>query len=215
MRSQITTEGAVCILGAGGHAKVVVSTLQAIGRRVLAAYDDDPKKIGTSLLGVPVQGLISSLRPGCECSFIIGIGSNSLRHRIAQRLPWAVWTCAVHPRAFVHETVTLGPGTVVFAGAVVQPEARIGAHCIVNTGSTIDHECDIGDFCHIAPGTSLAGQVSIGEGVLMGIGSAVVPCVTVGAWSTVGAGGVVLKDLPPQVVAMGVPSRAVRRNKCI
>ncbi|MBN1877732.1 MAG: transferase, partial [Anaerolineae bacterium] len=34
----------VCVLGAGGHAKVVISTLQAAGYRVEAVYDDDAQK---------------------------------------------------------------------------------------------------------------------------------------------------------------------------
>jgi sugar O-acyltransferase (sialic acid O-acetyltransferase NeuD family) len=117
----------------------------------------------------------------------------------------------VHPKAYVHDLGRLGPGTVVIAGAVVQPDAQIGAHCIINTGATVDHGCVIGDFCHVAPGCNLSGAVTLAEGVFMGIGSVAIQNARVGAWTMVGAGASVITDLPDHVVAVGVPARVQRK----
>ena len=46
----------VAVLGAGGHAKVVIATLQAAGRTVRGCFDDAVGAHGTSILGVPVLG---------------------------------------------------------------------------------------------------------------------------------------------------------------
>ncbi len=200
----------VLVIGAGGHAKVVLSALMEAKADVAGIYDDDPFKLGTEVLGVPVLGAIGELRSVKGVVGVIGVGDNATRRRIAAQLPGTEWLTVVHPMAFVDESASLGLGTVVFAGAVIQPGARIGRHCIINTGATVDHDCVIGDFCHIAPGCNLGGAVTLAEGVFMGIGSVAIQNVSVGAWSTVGAGAAVVTYLPDRVVAVGVPAR-VRR----
>ena len=59
-------------------------------------------------------------------------------------------------------------------------------------------------------GRELAGPVTIGDRAWIGAGAIVCPNVTIGAGTTVGAGSVVTRDLPPNVVAAGVPCRVLR-----
>lgn len=198
----------VSVLGAGGHARVVVSTLRAAGFTVAGLYDDDPAKWGTSLAGVPVLGPLDQ----ATGLAVIGIGHNPTRRSIAARLRTLTWISVVHPAAWVDPSVRLGAGTVVFAGTVIQPDAVLGDHIIVNTGATVDHDCVLGDFVHVAPGCHLAGHVALGTGAFLGIGSAAVPGVRIGAWATVGAGGVVIADVPDGAVAVGVPTHIIRQE---
>jgi sugar O-acyltransferase (sialic acid O-acetyltransferase NeuD family) len=202
--------GDVVVLGAGGHAKVVVATLEAAGHRVAAVLDDDPRLWGTTVLGTPVSGPIDTIARCGRCRAIVAVGDNAVRRRIAQRMPRVEWVTVVHPAATVHPSVVLGPGTVVCAGAVIQPEARVGAHAIVNTSASVDHDSVLGDFVHTAPGARLAGQVTVGAGTLVGIGASALPGVSIGAESVVGAGSVVVRDLPDHVVAVGAPARITR-----
>lgn len=194
----------VWVIGAGGHAKVVIATLQAVGREVAGVLDDDAAKHGRAVLGVPVVGPVERAAGG---EAIIAIGHNAVRKRIADALPEVHWATAVHPSAVVHSSVHVGAGSVVFAGAVVQPETHLGHHVIVNTGVTIDHDGRLGDYVHVAPGANLAGDVRLGEGAFLGIGTRAIPGVRVGAWTTVGAGAVVVGDLPEGVTAVGVPAQ--------
>ena len=194
----------VIVLGAGGHAKVVVSTLRAAGYEVLALYDRDPTKAGRELMGVRIRPQEEVPRCGLA---VIGIGGNGTRRRLAEELPLLEWLTLVHPAAWVDPGVKLGPGTVVFAGAVVQPDTVIGSHVIVNTGATIDHDCVVGDFAHLAPGVHLAGDVHVGAGSFLGVGAVTIPGTRIGSWTTVGAGGVVVRNLPDGVKAVGVPAK--------
>jgi sugar O-acyltransferase (sialic acid O-acetyltransferase NeuD family) len=195
----------VVVIGAGGHAKVVLATLEALEIEVSGIFDDNSDLWGMQLLGVEIKGPIEEAQ-NHGTSGVLALGANRDRQSMANQLSLD-WKSAVHPSAQVHTSVELGSGTVIFAGAIVQPETVIGDHVIVNTGARIDHDCRIRSFSHIAPGASLAGAVSIGEGVLMGIGSCAVPGVTVGEWSVVGAGAAVVGDLAPGVTATGVPAR--------
>lgn len=197
----------VHVLGAGGHAKVVISTLLAAGFEIAAVYDDAPAKWGQACLGFTIQGPLAVLPTDTSLVAVIALGDNVTRRAVAQRFPAVQWLTVVHPQAWVHSSVILGPGTMVFAGAMIQPETRIGAHCIINTGATVDHDCWLGDYVHLAPGTHLAGEVEIGDGTLLGIGSAVLPGRRIGEWAIVGAGGVVVQNLPERCIAIGVPAR--------
>ena len=55
-----------------------------------------------------------------------------------------------------------------------------------------------------------AKPITIGSNVWLGGGVIVLPGVTIGENSVVGAGAVVTRDLPDNVVAMGIPARVVR-----
>lgn len=201
------------VVGAWAHAKVVIATLQAEGQPVVALYDDDSRKWGQTFLGFPIVGPAIAIPRGARA--IIAVGANVARRDLARRLEsqGVEFATAVHPSACVHSSVTIGAGAVIFAGVVVQPDARIGAHAIVNTRATIDHDCVIGDFAHVAPGVALAGSVVLEEGAFLGVGVSAIPGAHVGAWATVGAGGVVIQPIAAGVTAVGVPARPLPPRK--
>jgi len=204
------TRGSVAVLGAGGHAKVVIATLREAGFTPTVVLDDDPALWGTQLLELPVLGPVSSLSSQQVDGVVIGIGTNAIRARLAAQLPGVNWVTAVHPSAVVHSTVVLGPGTVVFAGVVIQPDASCASHVIVNTSASLDHDCVIEDFAHVAPGARLAGNVRVARGAFVGIGSAVIPGRQIGVDAVVGAGSVVIRDVPPSTTVGGNPARRLK-----
>lgn len=197
----------VWILGAGGHAKVVLATLQAAGFNPRGYFDDNLGVVGTTVRGLPVLGPFDLLDHKIPGLLAHGIGCNAIRAKLVERFSGAEWVTAVHPWTSVHPSVNLGDGTILFAGTVVQPDAIIGPHCILNTACSVDHDSRIDPYSHLAPGTRLAGGVRVGEGAFLGIGACVVPGIAIGAWSTIGAGAVVLGDIPAHVTAVGVPAR--------
>lgn len=122
---------------------------------------------------------------------IVAIGNNYDRKRVVEtEAKNDTFAILIHPFSFEADDVVIGEGTVIMAGAVVQPGCIIGKHVILNTGCTIDHGCVIGDYAHIAPGAHLCGDVRVGEGALMGVGSCAVPGAVIPPWSLVKAGSV-------------------------
>jgi len=206
----------ILIIGAGGHGKVVADILLRQSAPVLGFLDDDPTTWGTSRLGLPVLGAVDTFSDYSPEGLVMGIGSNVLRQEIVRRLgsvAQELWRSAIHPEAILASTAKIGRGTVIAAGAVVNPDTFVGEHVIINTGATVDHDCQIGDFAHIAPGVHLAGGVCVGEGSLLGIGSSVIPCCSIGQWTTIGAGAVVVDDIPSHTVAVGIPARCLHKDK--
>lgn len=197
-------DSGLIIVGAKGHAKVVLSVALSNSEKVAGFLDDDSMLANQSINGYPMLGNTSvmELQQG---PIILGIGSNSVRKKLAERP--LNWKTLIHPTAYVHSSVKIGKGTVVFAGAIIQPDVIIGEHCIINTGATIDHDCVIKDYAHLAPGVHLAGGITVGEGTLLGIGSVVIPNIQIGDWVQIGAGSVVVKSISEKRIVMGVPAK--------
>src|SRR5690625_1847357 len=195
------------IYGSGGHSRVVAATAESSGMDVAGLFDDNPDLHGTEIDGYPVLGSFDRA-VAYEGCMVVAIGVNETRRRIAAFLRDHVTFAAVqHPSSIVHRSVAIGAGSVVFAGAVIQPGTSIGEHAIINTGASVDHDSIIGDGVHIAPGVRIAGNVIIGDDAFLGVGSAVIPGVTIGAGAAIGAGAVVIRDVPPGATVVGVPAR--------
>lgn len=194
----------VYLYGASGHAKVVLDIVRFSYYDVPCLIDDNPND--NELAGLPVVHSAEGLSP-----IIVTVGNCQKRREIVNKLGNREYLTVIHPKAVVAESVTLGDGTVVMAGAIVNPYAKIGSHCIINTGASIDHDCVINDFVHIAPHSTLCGEIEIGEGTWIGAGTTVIQGIHIGKDCFIGAGSVVVKDIPDGCMCYGNPARIIRK----
>lgn len=204
----------VIILGAGGHAKVLIDVLHASRAVIAGIVDSEPALAGSSLLSVPVLGnddILTDFSPS-EVQLVNALGSVGLptkRRQLFERFKGMGYFFAtvVHPSAVVALDVELGEGTQIMAGAVVQPGCCIGINSIINTCVSIDHDCIIGDHVHIAPGGTLSGGVKVGTGCHLGTGATVIQGIEIGKQSLVAAGAVVIRNVCVGAKVCGVPAR--------
>lgn len=140
---------------------------------------------------------------------IVAIGNNKIRSEKTEYLKniGANLATLVHPSAVLSKYSSIGIGSVVVAGAVVNPYCKIGDGVIINTCSSVGHDCNLGNYVHICPGARLAGGSNIEELCWIGLGSSVRQLINIGARTIVGAGSVVVKDIPSNATAFGVPAK--------
>jgi len=199
------------IIGAGGQAKMVLAAAQESGWKIAAVWDRDPEKVGKKIAEIPIKNESDILANELGYA-LVALGNNQSRFKLVQKFKGLNWATVLHPHSWVHNSVSIGEGSIICAGAVVQPGAVIGKHAVVNTGATVDHDAVIGDFAHLAPGVHVAGYCTIEEGCFIGVGSSVIDDITIGTWSTVGAGAAVVDDWPEHWLAVGVPAKVVRNG---
>ncbi len=107
-------------------------------------------------------------------------------------------------------------------GIEIHPGAKIGKRLVIDHGMgiVIGETAEIGDDCLIYHGVTLGGtgkdsgkrHPTIGNNVLIGTGAKVLGPFTVGDNSRIAANSVVLKEIPPDSTAVGVPARIVKRG---
>jgi UDP-perosamine 4-acetyltransferase len=216
LANALTTLSPLLLVGAGGHAKVVIELVRAAGMyEVIGLIDRNLK--GSLILGVPIVGsdidLANFRHQGINHAFV-GIGNNQRRLQMGRYLRQIGFEIvnAISPAAVISVSVKLGRGIAVMAGAVINAEARIDDFSIINTHASVDHDCWVGEGAHVAPGSTLAGNVRIGTLAFVGAGASVIPGTNIGENAVVGAGACVIRDVPTGASAWGVPARIVRHT---
>lgn len=194
------------LIGAGGHAKVVLDALLEGGTNqssVTARADT----AAADLLGLDVE--TPSVAPSlAELSFHVAIGAAGVREQLFGEALAAGGTplTVIHPAAVVSRFATIADGAFIAATAIVGPKAVVGRGVIINHGAAVDHDCAVGDFSHIAPNASLGGGVTVGARCLIGAGAVVLPGVAIGDDVTIGAGAVVTRNVASNQTWTGMPA---------
>lgn len=203
------------LLGAGGHARVLMALACAADHPVLGvcdprlAADAVSRWEGLDVLGD--DGALARLPPD-RVALALGIGqlaTGNLRERLysAWRARGYDFPVLVHPTAWIAPGVVLGDGVQVMAGVIIQPGCVIGENSIVNTRASVDHDCRIGCGVHVAPGATLCGTVTVEDSAFIGAGATVIQGLRIGARAVVGAGVTLVQDLTPMTTILGAANR--------
>lgn len=206
------------IVGAGGAGREVAWLVEDINLdrptyEFLGFLDDSATE---TVEGYPILGDVATWlkNPDRRVHVVCAVGSSFSRFRLVQRLTdvGVQFATLIHPSVHYSRWVEFGPGTIVRANNSLTTNVSVGAHCLLSTGCTVGHDTRLEDFVSLMPGVNISGDVVCGTGSYFGTGSAVINGVSVGAWTVVGAGGIVTRDLPPGVVAVGVPAKPIKDN---
>lgn len=198
---------------------MLIDSLRASGVATpYAILDRNSSLWGKELLGVPIRGgdelMPELVSQGASC-FVVGLGGvgDNRPRRCLFELGLAhhltpLTVC--HPSAVRSQWAQIGVGSVLYPAAVVNAGAVLGVNVIVNTGAIVEHDCLLGDHVHIATGARLASTVTVGTCAHVGAGATVRQRISIGEGAVVGAGAVLVKDVAPWTVVVGVPARPLR-----
>jgi len=205
----------IFIVGAGANGRVVLDILRDAGQYESIQFaDDNPQLLGQSINGAPVVSLEKTLErePG-SIGFVVSLGRPSLRLALCDRIRGRqhVLFNAIHPRAVVERSATMGTGNMIGASAVINSNARLGDSVLVNLMAIVEHDCVVEDGVSLAPRTCLGGRVSVGRGAFLCLGALVLPRIHIGAEAVIGAGSVVTADVPEKTLALGYPAKPIKR----
>ncbi|MFC0524554.1 acetyltransferase [Pontibacillus salicampi] len=208
------TENDMVLVGAGGHAKVVLDVLSQLNDiSVIGILDkyETGKVLGEwEIIGN--DELLSDLYTNGLRKVFISIGDNAVRSKLYTYCVSLGYTSipVISRRASVSKWSSIDQGAIIMGGAIIQPNVQIGENSIINTGAVIDHDSFVGSHCHIAPGVHMAGNVTVGKESFIGIGSSVKDGVKIGAGCVLGAGSIVVSNIPDYSLAYGSPAKVIR-----
>lgn len=178
----------------------------------IVLLDDDPKKVGGALLGVPIAGPIAMLGHAPAGSFATNLVARTTAGRLAVHRRIAAtgvpFANLIHPGVDAADCA-LGNGVLVYEQAVVSPETSLGDGAVVFMRAVVGHEATVGAGSVLAAGSVLNARVVLGECVYVGSNASVLPEVRVGARATIGANTMVAMDVPPGATIVGVPGQVL------
>jgi serine O-acetyltransferase len=134
-------------------------------------------------------------------------------HRVAHR----VWECDL-------KLIARGISSLarLMTGVEIHPGATIGQGLFIDHGMgvVIGETTEIGQNVTLYQGVTLGGTAlvkgkrhpTLSEGVVVGAGAKVLGAVTIGQRSRIGANAVVVKNVPPDAVVVGVPGEIIKRG---
>ena len=211
----------IVIIGAGAHGREVAEILRCQAQHgkalQLLGFVDEDREIHRQVIDdLPVLGDWRWFEEVDKSEFavICASGFSTTRKTMAERAAaiGLSFATAIFPLAYVSPDARVGEGVVIYQNVTICRGSSIGNHALVNAGSVISHDTQLDDYTTLNPGVNLAGTVSIGEGCYLGIGCNVIQGIKIGPWTTVGAGAAVVRDLPANVTAVGVPARVIKTH---
>lgn len=203
-------EAPIIVIGGGGHGRVIADIIRVSGATFAGFLDDDqagsiPDLIGPIDINLPKY--VKSHR------FVVGIGDGPTRRALCERILSinGVLATLIHPAAVVAVDVRIDVGSVVMAGAIINPGTKVGRFVVINTGAIIDHDNVLQDNVHISPGVAHGGFVVCEEDSFIGVGATLIPRMRVGRGSMVAAGAVVTREVPEYSLVAGCPAEVKKR----
>ena len=205
----------IFILGSGGFARELKTYLQSynVKHANFRSYEIQKAKAFSIYLVAPdgditvkeYHAMLNKLMVGNYYS-IMGSGQCDVKLRMLEeiRKPYLSF---IHPAAIVLPESVIGMGSVIAPSAVIAPRVILGEHVLVNYGASIGHDTTVGNMSVISPNATVGGTCSIGNSVYIGSGSSIKENITIGDNSLVAMGAVVVKDVPSNHIAIGVPAK--------
>ena len=195
MKADLISKPSAILIGAGGHAHACIDVIEQVGQYQIAGLVGMQDEMNAQHLGYAVIGTDADLpqfAKDYQYAFItVGqIGSPDKRIRLFQQATQLGFALPniIAPSAHVSNHASIGEGTIVMHGAIVNAGAKVGKNCIINTRALVEHDAVVEDHCHISTGAILNGSVTIGAGSFVGSGCVIKDGTTLGKNSVVGMG---------------------------
>lgn len=211
----------IAVFGAGGFGLEVAMLIEQINASdlqwELVGFFDDSDDLATEVNGYPVLGDIQVLNNWDKpLSVAIGLGLPRTRRVVVKKLtnPKIDFPTLIHPSVIMGPSahLTIGEGCIICAGSIITTNIEIGDQVVLNLACTVGHETKIGNYSTFMPTCNISGEVEIGRETFWGTGAKVINRIMVGDRVTVGAGTVVIKDIPDDVTAIGVPAKIITKS---
>lgn len=203
------------LIGSGGLAREVLWHLNNENKQtrqynIIGFVDNVPALKDKTVNGYPVLGndqwLLDYEKEVCAA---ICIGDPNVRrsvydkYRGKRNISFPVITA---DDASYSETVHFGQGCIVCPSSALTVNITIGEFVIIDLHCTVSHDSVIDDFATLHPGVNIAGNVHIGACADIGIGTSIIQGRSIGENTVIGAGSVIVKDIPANCTAVGVPA---------
>ncbi len=203
------------IIGAGDTGREAVELAERLNKvnepewRILGYVDDNSSIQGSVIEGYTVLGTVEYLNTlNKETYTLCAIGNGVVKRKILEIIsnPHIKYATLIDPSVHFCKGSTVGEGSLIYAGVALALNATIGKHVYISFNCSLGHDCVVEDYSSIYPGVNISGKTVIHRSCEIGTGVKVIQGLEIGENATLGAGAVVVKDMPANCIAVGIPA---------
>jgi sugar O-acyltransferase (sialic acid O-acetyltransferase NeuD family) len=199
----------VAILGAGGHARTLISLLSRMEIEVEGLYDDNfNPQVKEVIEGYPLLGSYSDVQK--EAEVVISKGSIEDRYELYKQFEQQLFQPNVIHDSAVIESKKVGIANQISALTFIAETASIGDHNIIYSQSCLEHEVEIGNHNILTVNVSLCGRAKLGSFIYVGAGAVILPNVEICDHVIIGAGAVVTQSIHSPGTYVGLPAKKMK-----
>ena len=209
------------ISGSGGLGRETAWTAERINAvspewNILGFMDDNLQVQGKIIDGYRVIGTTAAARNYPDAYYVCAIGSARIRRIVVEKIKSIAdvkFATLIDPAsAFGRERIEIGEGCIICANTYITLDIKIGNHVYIGGNATVGHDAQIGDFVTMYPAAVLSGSTHVGADCELGTGSRVIQGLSIGNGTIIGAGAVVVRNMPPDCTAVGVPAKPIKMH---
>jgi acetyltransferase EpsM len=213
----------IIILGAGGNANVIKSTIADVNQvsnqyEILGYLDDQVSPNNNSQIkGKITKTNVEKFKKYRDVFFLwslstIKLGDNILKKHKILNIEKKKFLTITHPTAVVSKYAKIGLGVTIHPFVNVGPDVIIMNNVHIFSQSLIGHNTFLDNFSYVASNSTIGASVKVNEGGYLGMNSTIRERVTIGKWSIVGMGSVVIKDTQNYSVVAGNPASYLKKR---
>lgn len=211
----------IIVIGSSGHARSVIDVILVQRRYKIVGILDCYETVGVDKNGFRIIGKVEDIQKVmCEyktMNVVIAVGDNydriMIRDKILKINKSIHFPTIIHSGSIVSKQTTIGRGTVIMPGAIINSNVVVGEFCILNSNSVLEHDSVIKDGSSLGPSSTVGGGSTIGYSTAICIGAVVKHSVEIGDNCVIGASSLVLKSIPNNKLAYGIPIKICEDRK--
>jgi len=166
----------IILLGAGGHCKSCIDVIEKENKyKILYIIDKNNKRDKLLNYKIISENLLEKKKNLYAFVAVGQIKNYKIRQKLFNKLLSLNFKIPfiISPLSYISPRATIGSGTIIMHGVIINADVQIGKNCIINTNSVIEHGVKIKDHTHISTGVIINGETNIGSKVFIGSGSVI------------------------------------------
>jgi acetyltransferase EpsM len=208
----------VIIIGAGGNAEVIASTIDDINKdknslEIVGFFDDEINK--DKVLGKITKKEVDKFKRFNDIFFIWSLRSVNLKANILQKykiinINRNKLLTIKHPSSIISSSAKIGNGVTIQPLVNIGPNVTIKDNVHIFSQAMIGHNTTLENFSYIANNSSIGAFVKIKEGGYIGMNSTIKERIDIDKWSVVGMGSVVINNVKKNEIVAGNPAKKLK-----
>jgi len=163
----------IILIGAGGHSISCIDVIEMEKKfKIIGLIDNKVKKLSINYKILGNDNELKKLSKKIKYALItVGQLKNSkVRENLFKKIlnHGFKLPAIISPLSYVSKHASIGEGTIIMHGSIINAGVKIGRNCIINSKSLIEHDVIIEDHCHLSTRSTLNGGAVIKKNTFIG-----------------------------------------------